>query len=165
MSDPHTGLSPNTVDQLPRVRTSAMDNQHMVIFQAFLRLEESLRGHAPLDNLGARLNQLETMVLNHFSDEEAAMAAAGYPHLWLHRVEHEKLLEKCTELVREFSQPGAPPLTGFSGALVQMFLHHVQVVDFDYDEFMNRTRDLPFAPDGALETMTVPPAPETCLES
>lgn len=141
MSDLDSGLLPLTVDQLPRIRTSAMDYQHLMIFMAFLRLEESLRGHSPLDTLAPRLKQLETLVLSHFSDEEAVMAAGGYPHLWLHRLEHEKVQEKCADLLKEFGQPDSPPLTGFADALVQMFLHHVQVVDLDYDEFLN-TRKL-----------------------
>jgi methyl-accepting chemotaxis protein len=115
-----------------------MDNQHLRIFQALLRLDESLRGPFPLATLGARLQQLEDHLLEHFRDEEALMEKTHYPLLLPHKAEHELMVERCRQVVGQFASPDSPPLTDLSEAFIALFLRHIREVDMDYANFIER---------------------------
>jgi hemerythrin-like metal-binding protein len=113
-----------------------MDNQHLRILVGLQRFAESLRGPFPLQTLGARLKQLETLVLDHFQDEEAMLQRIQYPHLAAHQAEHESLIELCHELLDQFSSPESPPLVELPERLLVLFDRHIQGVDMDYAHFL-----------------------------
>ena len=117
-----------------------LDAQHLRILQALQRLEESLCGPFPLATLGARLAQLEDMVLEHFRDEEARLEAAGYPLLVPHRAEHEVLVERCHQIMGTYTGPDSPPLASMPEAFVAIFQQHIQDVDADYAAWLERER-------------------------
>jgi hemerythrin len=109
-----------------------LDAQHLRILQALERLDESLRGPFPLATLSARLKQLEDYVLDHFRDEETRMELIHYPLLLPHRAEHEVLVERCRELIDQFSSPDSPPLATLPERFTTIFLAHIRDVDMDY---------------------------------
>ena len=115
-----------------------MDRQHQRMLLALQRMDESLRGPLPLATLGARLNQLMEMTLEHFREEEAMLQAAGYPHLAFHRAEHGMMEERFHALIAEFASPDSPPLTALCEAFLAMYLHHLDTVDLDYADFLRR---------------------------
>jgi hemerythrin-like metal-binding protein len=131
----------SALEGMSRIGHQEMDSQHLKIFQALQRLGESLRGPFPLETLGARLKQLETLTLDHFREEEELMEQAHYPLLLSHRAEHEFLVERCHGLLDQFSSPGSPPLDQLAEALSVPFARHVQEVDMDYVKFIERKKE------------------------
>lgn len=121
---------------MPRLGIPDMDLQHRRIYQALQRLVESLRGRYPLENLGDRLSQLESLTLEHFRDEEELMEVSGYSLLLAHRAEHEHMIERCHALLNQFSVPGSPPLDQLAETFLAMLLNHIQNVDMDYSDFL-----------------------------
>ena len=117
-SDPELGTTvlPPAMEASCRIGVDEMDSQHVRIFHALQRLQESLEGPFPLETLGARLKLLEALVLEHFRDEEHLMECRGYPHVLPHRAEHELLIEKCHILLRDYIPPG-PLLPSRRGCL------------------------------------------------
>ena len=128
-SDPAPGQLRSTGD-------AAMDAQHLRIFQALKGLEASLGKPFALETLGARLRYLEGLVLDHFREEEAFLAAIGYPNLMPHQVEHEVILGRCHDLLGEFSSPSSPPLEQLPRELMTVLQHHIESVDLDYATFL-----------------------------
>lgn len=137
-SDPELGTTvlPPAMEASCRIGVDEMDSQHVRIFHALQRLQESLEGPFPLETLGARLKLLEALVLEHFRDEEHLMECRGYPHVLPHRAEHELLIEKCHILLRDYSTPGSPPLARLPEELRDVFINHIQGVDMDYSRFL-----------------------------
>jgi hemerythrin-like metal-binding protein len=121
-----------------RIGEPTMDGEHLRLVNALQRLEESLRGPHGLETLAARLRQLEDMTLEHFRNEEELMARVGYPHLDLHRTEHQMLIEHSRGLLGQFSGPDSPPLPDLARRLADVFLHHTETVDRDYAAFLAR---------------------------
>jgi len=101
-----------------------------------MRLEESLCGNTPLENLGGRLEQLATLNREHNRSEEILLEKINYPHLWLHIIEHKRLEEECHSLLGIYGLEAAAPLIQLSGTLVEMFIHHIDVVDRDYVTYL-----------------------------
>jgi hemerythrin-like metal-binding protein len=134
--EPGTTVLPPSVEAVCHIGVDEMDSQHVRIFYALQRLQESLEGPFPLETLGARLKQLETMTLEHFRDEELLMERRGYPHLLPHRAEHEVLIERCHTLLSDYSSPESPPLVHLPGQLQAVFISHIQGVDMDYARYL-----------------------------
>ena len=121
-----------------RTGDPSMDGEHLRLLAALQRLEESLRGPHGLETLAPRLRQLEDMTLDHLRNEEDLMAQVGYPHLDLHRTEHEMLIDHWRGLLDLFSGPDSPPLEDLARRLSEAFLHHIQTVDRDYADYLER---------------------------
>lgn len=117
-----------------------MDAEHLRMFAALERLEESLQGPYPLETLGDRLRQLETLTLEHFRSEEDLMASHGYPHLHLHQAEHEVVIDQCHDLLAQFIGPDSPPLADLAARLKVLFFRHIEMVDMDYVSFLELRR-------------------------
>ncbi|MDR3673573.1 MAG: hemerythrin domain-containing protein [Holophaga sp.] len=127
-------------EDLCRVGDPDLDAQHLRMFHALERLDESLRGPFPLATLGARLKQLEDYVLDHFRDEEARLELIQYPLLLPHRAEHEVLVERCRGLIDQFSSPDSPPLTSLPEIFATIFLAHIRDVDKAYAGFLEEAK-------------------------
>lgn len=115
-----------------------MDAEHLRLFGALERLEESLHGPHPLETLGERLMQLEALTLEHFRNEEDFLASQGYPHLDLHRAEHQGIIDRCRDLLEDFIGPDSPPLFNLAIRLKILFFRHIEQVDRDYAAFLER---------------------------
>ena len=123
-----------------RTGDPVMDGEHLRLLTALERLEESLLGPHGLETLGDRLLHLETLTLEHFRNEEDLMARRRYPHLDLHRAEHQVVIEHCRGLLGQFSSPDSPPLASLAVRLKEVFLHHIETVDRDYAAFLEWER-------------------------
>lgn len=128
----HASSSATPSGALRRTGDPDMDRQHMHILQALERLHESLLGPFPLENLGARLRQLETLTMEHFRDEELLMEQWHYSLLASHRAEHELIVDRCHQLLDQYGSPDSPPLEQLPQALIALFTHHIETVDMDY---------------------------------
>jgi hemerythrin len=149
-SDPvDASSSTPLVEDLCMTGDPDMDSQHQRIFQALQRLDESLHGPFPLETLGARLKQLETLSLDHFRAEELFMEQAQYPLFQIHRAEHEFILDRCHDVLDQFSAPDSPPLTQLAEALAALFAQHIQKVDMDYATFLEAEREAACPPSGS----------------
>jgi hemerythrin len=80
-----------------------MDGQHQAIvalMNSLYRLDGERAPRADLSNL---LDTLREYTGRHFKDEEAYMAATGYPRLDVHQVIHRDLLIKMDDHIHRFN--------------------------------------------------------------
>jgi methyl-accepting chemotaxis protein len=136
--DRDAALDPASAPDSYRTGEPEMDGEHLRLFTALQRLDESLRGPHGLETLGARLRQLEDMLVEHYRNEEDLMERVQYPHLELHRTEHEMMTEHCRGLLETFIGPDSPPLEDLAGRLMELMRHHIQTVDRDYAAYLER---------------------------
>jgi hemerythrin len=135
---PDDNPSSQPVPDFCRTGEPEMDAEHLRLLTALQRLEESLLGPHGLETLSDRLLHLQGMTLEHFRNEEDLMARVQYPHLDLHRAEHELLIGQCRSLLEQFTAPDSPPLVDLARRLRELVLFHIQTVDRDYASFLER---------------------------
>ncbi len=84
-----------------RTGIQAIDRQHVEWFQALETLRKAVAGGRGERGVGQALAFAVSYTQRHFHDEEAAMAAAGYPGLPAHRDQHAALVARLSELTAQ----------------------------------------------------------------
>ena len=85
---------------------SFLDEQHMELVAIVNSLLQSIIAGMDGNELGCQFSNMLRMVEKHFSDEEEILRARGYPEVDEHADLHERLLQKCSELLdKDASEP------------------------------------------------------------
>lgn len=123
-------------DYLVGVQT--LDNQHSVLFNLINDLHAAMIKDQARSMTGLLLRRLLKYTRNHFSAEEAMMAAANYPGLAQHRIKHRDLTRHVEQFEARFERgEGAinPQLLSF---LCDWLVNHIQHSDKEYGPWMNQ---------------------------
>ena len=79
-----------------------VDSEHRYLAQLINNLHEQYESGTLEGNLARVFTHLAKYVRVHFENEEALMAAVGYPELQAHQAEHRKLVEQAMALSEEY---------------------------------------------------------------
>jgi len=115
-----------------------LDEQHRLLDRVLLSLCQTLQCNSLPRDVGARIDQLQCLLEEHFATEEAVMETCGYPHLGPHRAEHEVIVDRLRELQHRYAEPESPPLGEMVRSAREMLLVHVREVDLDYAEHLRQ---------------------------
>ena len=97
-----------------------IDDQHRTLFGDANKLLAAILSGLPKDEVACLIDVLVGDVVQHFKDEEAAIAAAGFPGTADHAVIHRDLVDQAVILVNRFNDD-----TLIIGELVQFLAHDV----------------------------------------
>lgn len=114
-----------------------VDRQHRRLFEIAARVYANLSGDEKAYVAAASAAaELLDYTATHFADEEALMAAAGYPGLDEHRREHADLLSKVhdMEMRAAFGERNLP--ADMSRFLLAWLVDHIQARDRKFGEYL-----------------------------
>ena len=115
-----------------RTGIASVDDAHEQLFSLLNQLHDGLRGGAPL---AQTLTALVEHAAWHIQDEEAQMAASGYPGLDAHKAEHAELMLQVRAFQREHAAHLEAVKTSELGVfLVDWVLHHILGFDRQYTD-------------------------------
>ena len=83
-----------------RIGLEGIDEEHHKLFDIVARIYSLKNDDAGKEAIRSILYDLSDYMQKHFRNEEAYMAAIGYPELSGHRALHEKIVEDLNNLVR-----------------------------------------------------------------
>ncbi len=113
------------------------DNEHKDIFASLNKLYDLATGGADRSEIGAELDNLINIVVEHFAHEEREMEAKGFGGLAAHKAEHDALVSTCADLQAKF-KAGQADVTEETGAMVKSWLeNHIPTFDFAYSDALN----------------------------
>lgn len=75
-----------------------IDRQHQALFEHANALLAAMLAGDTADQLSVRIDALIGAVVEHFNDEEALLAGAGFAELAMHAILHHQLVDQATEL-------------------------------------------------------------------
>lgn len=113
------------------VNVAQMDAQHKQILSLMNRLYDERATNAANPRLASTLTELGRVTAAHFSDEEAHMAAIGFPKLRSHAEIHRQLLDRFHEHVNAFKASGKLS-DDFFTFLKQWLVAHIIGIDKQY---------------------------------
>jgi len=121
---------------------SAIDDQHLRLFQLFNDLEEAVARMQGEGEVGRTLNALSVYVVAHFRMEEDLMRQGSFPGLDAHLEDHRAMRLQVEAMVDQFHGVGLDP-TQVLRALKRWLVGHVQNEDRAMAEFLvaDRTGD------------------------
>lgn len=121
------------------IGVEAMNDEHRQILNAMNRIfdvAETGRTGEEINQLVARLG---AVCVRHFADEEAYMAAIGFPGLAIHRIMHQDLLKRFQTHATEIREAGGRADQGFFYFLRYWLRAHIKGIDCKYADHA-RTR-------------------------
>ena len=124
------------LEALFRTGHQALDEQHLQIVRTIRALMQSLEGPFAMETLGPRMNQIQALAFEHFRDEEDLMEISHYPHVAVHRAEHELIVERCHEVFARYAQLGSQSLVTMLEELTALFAQHIQRIDMDFVNYL-----------------------------
>ncbi len=117
-----------------------IDTQHRELFHGANRLLSAVLNGLPSHEVTDMVDCFIGEVVQHFHDEEAVIAKAGYPHTDDHAILHRALIEKAVELATRF-RAGTLSLGELFKFLAQdVVLRHMLTADRGYFSYINSSQ-------------------------
>jgi len=133
-------LARNGADGRSNCGNAVIDTQHQGLFDAADNLRAGILAGRPVDEVSATVDVLIRQVVAHFHDEEAILAASGYPETAKHAALHRELVVRAATLRGRF-RVGALRI----GELFQFLAHdviseHMLSADRDFTPYLESRR-------------------------
>lgn len=108
-----------------------IDKQHETLFQKAEQLFEAGKNGKSKEYVGELLNFLGDYTITHFNDEEAYMAAIGYPDLPYQKQQHKDFIAKFVKLKQDYeaSKGNILVILGANQLVIDWLMHHISVED------------------------------------
>ncbi len=91
------------------------------------------------DTIDDALGQIFARVSAHFANEERTMLALEFPEYWLHRVDHERLLDQLSGFIATFQRTHDLDATALAQRLESWFMVHFRSFDARFHHFVERS--------------------------
>jgi hemerythrin len=121
------------------VGVRAIDSQHTTLFSLLNGLHEAMMKGQSQNLTGPLLHKLVNYTREHFSAEEAMMAAANYPGLAQHRIEHRDLARQVEGYVAKFERGEGTINIQLLAFLRDWLTDHIQASDKKYGPWLNQS--------------------------
>jgi hemerythrin len=112
------------------------DKQHQELFNRVNALNDAV-GEGDRSEVGERLDNLISFVVEHFKTEERLMEQRGFVGLEDHRKEHDNLVTTCVDLQGKFHANEAEIEEGTMSFIKDWLDHHIPVIDRSYGPTLN----------------------------
>ncbi len=118
------------------VENDFMDNQHKDLIGKMNEFHNSAE-EKDWDKCSFALKELTKLVVDHFKDEELIMEKAGFQMIETHKIIHQQLIKKATELFEGFyAEPDEHKSKQINMFLGHWLASHICGLDMMYKEDM-----------------------------
>jgi len=116
-----------------RVGEKSLDAEHRQIIRIINEVYQAIEQNTDRKVVAPILDELVQYTTAHFTHEEAAMRAHGYPEFARHRAIHERLRQRTADLRENAELVTARDLLHFAK---QWWLEHIQEKDKQYGPYL-----------------------------
>ena len=124
------------------VGVQRFDDEHKVLLDIINEMFVIVRDQKSVEHLVIEINKLIQYTQEHFTEEEAAMEAVGYPALEEHKEIHGKLLKDVTLFKKRVDEGDEEAITTFYHFLRDWLLTHIIEEDMQYKPFLADEKDM-----------------------
>jgi hemerythrin len=118
------------------VGSEMLDEHHRMLINCLNQLGELLENSAALDEINKVLATLEEFVLMHFSAEEQAMRAAGFPGWREHKEQHDAMYDAVYTLKSDVENKRDFDPVRLHRFLYEWLMQHIMGEDRKYMPFL-----------------------------
>lgn len=120
------------------IGNDTIDGEHRELFRLINDFHSRWSERQERRDIAQVLNQLVQYAEQHFQDEEAIMAAAGYPGLGDHQEVHERLFETIFRLHQEYAENNLRLVQDTMKFMRNWLVEHIVNNDYDFRDFLAR---------------------------
>ena len=118
------------------IGVSKIDNHHQHFFSLLNKTYDNFIKYVPADELDKVFNQLVEYTSYHFSAEEQLMKNIQYPGFEMHKIEHDKFLQKVLEMQSDFHNGKRSHCLEFLSFLNNWLSDHIMAKDAEIGRFL-----------------------------
>ncbi len=118
------------------VGIESIDLQHKKLIGLINSLQTAVDYSAGADFEREALDELVDYTKTHFSYEEHLMEDNGYPEFTTHRAEHELMIARVEETLREYQRDQDTAMQNAVDYLRDWLINHINGTDKKYSEFL-----------------------------
>lgn len=119
------------------VSISRFDAEHKKLLSLADNLHHAMRDGRGRLVLEAMLKELVSYTRTHFAGEEELLARNGYPDLEQHRREHQALLKRVDDFVKDFEAGHLQISIELMDFLQNWITNHILNTDKNYSDYLN----------------------------
>jgi hemerythrin-like metal-binding protein len=120
------------------IGVGTMNHEHKQILDAMNRIYDAVRAGRAGEEINRLVEQLGTVCVRHFKDEESYMTSIGFPGLANHRYIHADLLDRFARHAAEIRAAGGRTDDHFFHFLRHWLTAHIKGIDRKYGVFAAR---------------------------
>jgi hemerythrin-like metal-binding protein len=120
-----------------------VDHEHQELIRMINRVHETLRRNPTVEEVGAMLGEIHSLISAHFALEEKNMQALGYPGFKEHKREHESLLDDIRDTMDECTTELPLDRDAFSARLNAWFGEHFRTQDARLHTYLKESAAAP----------------------
>jgi hemerythrin-like metal-binding protein len=120
-----------------------VDHEHQELIRMINRVHETLRRNPTVEEVGAMLGEIHSLISAHFALEEKNMQALGYPGFKEHKREHESLLDDIRDTMDECTTELPLDRDAFSARLNAWFGEHFRTQDARLHTYLQESAAAP----------------------
>lgn len=123
-----------------------VDHQHRGLFDAVNSFQQAVAEGHVTEAVAQTLDFLKDYGVRHFTDEEAMLAAKGYPGLDQHRRQHQQFIAQVESFRAQLLEGGSGLGHSMSQFLGSWLVNHIMVADKAYAAFLRGSCRVPTIP-------------------
>jgi hemerythrin len=120
------------------VEVKSMDDQHKKLIEMINDFYENIVNRTNRENISKLLVEMKDYILEHFSAEENYMKKFEYDYYKEHKKEHDKFVEKVTEVEKRYNKGELILSLDMTMFLIDWLKNHIQKSDKKYSDFFIR---------------------------
>ncbi len=120
------------------VQVTELDQQHRKLIDLINQLHDAMATGSSSKVMGEILNELYQYTQTHFSTEEQLFRQYNYPGELVHKVEHQKFIEKVNSVQQKYQKSQMGLSTDLMIFLKDWLTHHILETDQRYSSFLNK---------------------------
>lgn len=120
---------------------AGIDAEHQTLFALVNDFHSRWQAQSTREEIAAVLQRLVRYAEQHFRNEEAAMAAARYPHLEEHRAVHAYMFEEIFKLREEYERQDTHLEQDTMRFVRNWLVNHIVQHDFEFRAFLEHQTD------------------------
>ena len=118
------------------VGIDSIDHQHKKLLSLINQLQTAVDYSTGEEFEHEALDELVDYTKTHFVYEEGLMKDNGYPDFEAHKMQHEKMFAKVTEVLAEYEEDHDSAMANAAEYLRDWLINHIKGVDLKLGEFL-----------------------------
>lgn len=120
-----------------------VDEQHQNLFKIINTLHDAMMQGKGKNTLKQTLDELIRYTIEHFATEEKLMLQYNYPYYRDHKLKHDELTDKVSNLAEEFTEGNILLNAEVLHFLNEWLIHHIKGEDLAMINYLRKKHDLP----------------------
>ena len=124
------------------VNIESIDKEHRKLIDMLNEFYDNIVSKSNKENISELIKKMKDYTVFHFINEERQLRQHNYPKFEEHKAEHQKFIDKVTEMENRFNEGKLILSLEVTTFLKDWLQHHIMVIDKKYSNFLKISTEI-----------------------